>query len=182
MVIRPSPAVTNTPVELDTRPLSVPARTLIPSVVTEIPLDATANKPDVFATIPELARTAIASAETEIPLPDPTSIVNTPEVPPPLRPLPAVTVVIGVFQKITVPFEVRTSPFDPAAPFAQMLLATRLAVITLSIPEVEFATSAWFAVRVPGTIWPPMRILPETPSGAPMNSVLPACVNASSPA
>jgi hypothetical protein len=52
--------------------------------------------------------------------------------------------------------------------------------MTLSIAEDELATSAWFAVNVPGYLAPPIGTTPE-PSGNPMNNVLLTCVNANSP-
>ena len=56
-----------------------------------------------------------------------------------------------------------------------------MATITLSIPEVEFATRAWFAVRVPGVRNPPIARDPEVPSGAPTYKTLEFWVKASSP-
>ena len=48
----------------------------------------------------------------------------------------------------------------------------------LSIPEVELATSAWFAVRVPGFLLPPIATIPPL---EPIYRTSPFAVNASSP-
>ena len=95
LATRVDPALTKTPVAFDTRPLFAPATTCTPLELDAIPLPATTNTPEVFEARPLFATTAIASAETLTPLPAPTARDKAPDVPPPVRPSPAVTAVIS---------------------------------------------------------------------------------------
>ena len=62
----------------------------------------------------------------------------------------------GVSQYETVPFEVRTCPAVPVAPFAVIVVTIAFAVMIRSIHEVPLATRAWLAVSTPGLNLPAM--------------------------
>lgn len=158
----------NTPVELATTWL-LPATTWIPVELEAIPA-------------PAVALIVIASSVTAVltPLP-PVKVSVEPVLNESEEPESAASVnddEAGSAQYDTEPFETRTWPAVPTDPLAVTVVITALATMTLSMPEVELATSAWFAVRVPGVLAPPIG---ATVPKSPIYKISPALDQANSP-